>query len=1441
MRRLLFWCYFAFLLLWSRTGHAQDFSNKGNDFWVGYGYHAMMGATNDGGSQQMVLYFATEAVTNVTVSIPGLGYTVTYPNIAANTVFPSGPLPKAGGQDARLTSESISAKGIHITSDRPIVAYAHIYDGNVSGATLLFPTATLGKEYYSVNYTQVSNYPLSNGWVYAVAVDTGTTVVQITPSANTLTHAAGVPFTVNLTQGQVVNLLGQLDDRNTQPYTGVDLTGTTIKSISSGTAGCKRIAVFSGSGKLSITCDGSSGTSDNYMVQAFPKTAWGKRYLTVPTKDFANNFFRICVTDPATVVKVNGSVLSGLQGNFYYETNTTAPALVEADKPILVAQYITSQGACGNATTLGDPEVIYLSPVEQNIDKVLLNSTRNFDIKQHYINVVMPTAALPSFRVDGNPVSGFAPHPQDATYSYAQISVGPGKHSLQADSGFNAVAYGYGEFESYGFNAGTNVKDLYQFVSVENQYATVNFPAACKSSPFRLSMTFPYQPAQIKWIFGSDLNNMGLADVSLNAPAYDSTWMVNGKQLYRYRLPAIYNVAAIGTYPIRILAQNPTNSEGCSGEQEIDYDVQVYDRPLASLAYVSSGCVSDSVYFSDQSNLDGRSAIRWNWNLGDGDVSSKQNPTHLYKTAGSFPVQFSLISDIGCVSDTAAETIFISQPPVAKFGVLSSACAAKAIQFSDSSSTAGVGLQKWIWNFGDNTPDVVATSGAAQTHTYAAAGTYTATLQVESAGGCKSFPFTRQITVSVGPVVDFSFDKACLPVATVQFTNLSTISDGSQAQLLYRWDFGDGGTATTKDPTHDFKSAGPFVAKLVVTTAAGCQDSASKSINTIYESPVAKFTAPGQACLATVVNFSDGSTAPNSSVAEWEWDFGDGSPFDTQQSPSHTYAKAGTYTATLKVHSAVGCTSSLAAQTIVINPLPVADFNIANSACEKANLSFTNISSAGTSTVSKATWDFGDGAISDLLTPTHTYQQTGNYSVSLSVETDAGCKSSPVSKQITVHPAPKVGFIVPGTCVNDPVSVFADTTTISDGSQSNFQWLWNFGDQNALPANNSSTIKDAQHHYTAAGNYNVSLTVTSKDGCASSLIQTLTVNGAVPVPDFFFANNATLCSNSPVSVTDNSSVSPGRLVKAEIYWDYNNDPSNKTTVNNPVKGASYPHIYNAFNAPAEKDYRVKFVVYSGQNCLTQKDTTIAILAVPDVQFTAPPSVCANATAFLLNAVANPSSGTGTFSGDGVAANGLFNPAVAGAGSHLIRYSYQATNGCTAVNEQTVAVRPVPVVSAGPDKAILVGGSAVLNGKAEGNGLQYVWSPAAGLSSATVLQPVASPAVDATYTLSVTSAEGCTASDQVLVKVLKAPVVPNAFSPNGDGVHDTWQIDFLDSYPGTTVEIFNRYGQKVFESKGYPKPWDGTLNGKALPIGTYYYVIDPRNNRKPLTGFVDIIR
>ena len=468
-------CYmklFLPLLLFAFTATpciSQDFSNKGKDFWVGYGSHCQMytGSGADpanGGTQDMVLYFTSDVTANVTITIPATGWTKSY-IVPANGVVESQTIPKSGADDIRLRSEGkFSKKSIHITSDKPVVAYAHIYNGSISGATLLFPTNTLGKEYYSLNYTQKSNQAYSYPYCFAIATE-DSTIVEVTPTANTQQHLAGVSFRDTLMQGDVLNLLGTIFGNS-----GVDLTGTKIKSVASSTGQCKKIAVFSGSGKVDITCpSGNTGSADNYIQQVFPSTAWGQKYFTAPTKDLPFNYFRILVKDPTTVIKLNGVVQSGIINNLYYDLPlSNLPNLIESDKPVLVAQYITTQGACGNGSP-GDPEMIYLSPVEQTIDKVTLNSTQHSNITKHYINVIIKTKSVNSFRIDNNlPAVAFILHPQDASYSYTQIPVSVGAHTIQADSGFNAIAYGYGNAESYGYNAGTNIKDLTNFITPIN-------------------------------------------------------------------------------------------------------------------------------------------------------------------------------------------------------------------------------------------------------------------------------------------------------------------------------------------------------------------------------------------------------------------------------------------------------------------------------------------------------------------------------------------------------------------------------------------------------------------------------------------------------------------------------------------------------------------------------------------------------------------------------------------------------------------------------------------------------------------------------------------------------------------------------------------------------------------------------------------------------------
>jgi gliding motility-associated-like protein len=162
------------------------------------------------------------------------------------------------------------------------------------------------------------------------------------------------------------------------------------------------------------------------------------------------------------------------------------------------------------------------------------------------------------------------------------------------------------------------------------------------------------------------------------------------------------------------------------------------------------------------------------------------------------------------------------------------------------------------------------------------------------------------------------------------------------------------------------------------------------------------------------------------------------------------------------------------------------------------------------------------------------------------------------------------------------------------------------------------------------------------------------------------------------------------------------------------------------------------------------------------------------------------------------------------------------------------------VSAGPDVSIGEGESTQLQGF---GGPVLDWSPTAGLSGNGIPDPIAAPVSTTRYTLT-TAIAGCTFQDDVVVEVLRLIEPPNTFTPNGDGYNDTWDIPEINDYPGAEVTIHDRWGQVVLRSTGYREPWDGTNNGRALSVGTYYYHIQLNQlegRSPPYTGFVTIVR
>lgn len=173
------------------------------------------------------------------------------------------------------------------------------------------------------------------------------------------------------------------------------------------------------------------------------------------------------------------------------------------------------------------------------------------------------------------------------------------------------------------------------------------------------------------------------------------------------------------------------------------------------------------------------------------------------------------------------------------------------------------------------------------------------------------------------------------------------------------------------------------------------------------------------------------------------------------------------------------------------------------------------------------------------------------------------------------------------------------------------------------------------------------------------------------------------------------------------------------------------------------------------------------------------------------------------------------------------YTVNAVLGqCTKSASIQITVKEAVSVYAGSDVSIISGDFTQLFATASG-ATSYLWTPADGLSSTSILSPIAKPTTTTLYVITAKNAEGCTATDDVLVTVIPYCIkVKNAFTPNGDGINDLWQVyDQYDCLKNVTVRVFNRYGNSVYESKDYRNNWNGTYKGKSLPDGTYYAVIE----------------
>ncbi len=528
-------------------------------------------------------------------------------------------------------------------------------------------------------------------------------------------------------------------------------------------------------------------------------------------------------------------------------------------------------------------------------------------------------------------------------------------------------------------------------------------------------------------------------------------------------------------------------------------------QPVANFITTTpqSGCAPLTVKFQDLSTGNPTSN---DWDLGNGSIANnKSDPETIYLTPGTYTVTLTVTNVNGSGTVTKTNYITVYDKPNPNFSVSNlNGCAPLSTTFTDLSTTpSGTTITKWDWDFGDGDTSNVKNP----THTYNG-GLFDISLTVKNSGGCSStISRSQYVFVSPALIADFNISKSikCKPPETIFFTNTTT----GTGIITYLWDYGDGNTAPGKNPPHNFISGDTFVIKLTATNQIGCSDEHTDTLILNNSTPV--ISGPDSVCLNSPASFTNLS---NPLPINSQWDFGDNT-FSSQSSPTKSWTAAGIYTLKL-VNTYATCTDS-ATKKITVLSLPVVKFTADDTGSCKVpfTVNFTDLTPGSVNWF----WDFGDTTTNGSTNPAqHTYNSyptTGTRDVTLTVTDLYGCVNSGTNSGFIkiFKPTATINTGDGGGCLP---YIFKPTAAITsaDGVAS---YLWSF------PSGNPASSTDAAPvvTYNTLGTFDVSLTITTNDGCQETVTVTEAVKtGTSPSVDFTLSPATGVCAGSLFNFTD---------------------------------------------------------------------------------------------------------------------------------------------------------------------------------------------------------------------------------------------------------------------------------------------------------------------------------
>lgn len=589
------------------------------------------------------------------------------------------------------------------------------------------------------------------------------------------------------------------------------------------------------------------------------------------------------------------------------------------------------------------------------------------------------------------------------------------------------------------------------------------------------------------------------------------------------------------------------------------------------------------------------------------------------------------------------------------------------IRFTDRSSDDTLVVLR-LWRFGDEGSSVLPNP----THRFTTPGAYVVTLNVTDTDRQQS---ETSLIITVGnaePVPDFDFWPKIVTTQTmVAFTDESTDTDGSITS--YAWDFGDGDVSDDRNPIHKFNASGAITVTLTTTDNLGGVSSISKIIDVRNTPPLARFNySPNDIMTLVPVQFQDNSEDSDGVVVHREWKFGDGSNA-TGAAPVHVYGRPGLYTVSLTATDNAGDSDTTTTQLSVRNRLPIVDFAwTPNGSPADRPVHFTSLATDPDGTILIYEWNFGDGTSAVEPNPTHFFQRSGNYNVTLTVTDNSLERNSTTILVGIANALPRAAFAMnPNPAFRGADITLADTSTDPDGDQI-VNRTWRIAGEDPI-----YDLQIVHHTFTVSGEYPVSLTVRDSAGSEGMASSTLRVVNRPPVIDNVTVSPDFAAVDAPVRFN-----ASGRDLDAQpsdppltYEWRFSDGPV--------LMGAEVERI---FNAPGRITATVRAT--DSEGAVSNPLTTVVNVdfAVPNVVFTwtpGPPSaVPSNNDPIQFQSSSSSLNGPITTTRwdfkDGTTADGLIvNHTYARGGTYLVRLTVTDNRSRTNSLELPVIVNSDP--------------------------------------------------------------------------------------------------------------------------------------------------------------------